>query len=93
LLSYPEYLDFKRQATSLGELAAVGGRGLTLLEGDSHQLLTLNLVSPNFFTGLGVKPTLGRLFTPQDEVDPARALAVVLGNSFWIRSPSPPRVN
>src|SRR6202790_5590350 len=41
-LSYPEYLDFKRQATALGELAAMGGRGLTLLEGDSHQLLTLN---------------------------------------------------
>jgi predicted permease len=84
-LSYPEYLDVKRQATSLGELAAVGGRGLTLLEGASHQLLTLNLVSPNFFIGLGVKPALGRLFTPQDEADPASALAVVLGNSFWIR--------
>ena len=84
-LSYPEYLDFKRQATAFGELAAVGGRGLTLLDGDSHQLLTLNLVSPNFFTGLGVKPALGRLFTPQDEADPASALGVVLGNSFWIR--------
>src|SRR5579862_901013 len=58
LLSYPEYLDFKQQATSLGELAAVGGRGLTLVEGDSHELLSLNLVSPNFFTALGVKPAL-----------------------------------
>ncbi|HTA69760.1 MAG TPA: ABC transporter permease [Bryobacteraceae bacterium] len=85
LLSYPEYLDFKQQATSLGELAAVGGRGLTLVEGDSHELLSLNLVSPNFFTALGVKPALGRLFTPQDQADPASETAVVLGNSFWVR--------
>ena len=84
-LSYPEYLDFKGQASSLGELAAVGGRGLRLVEGDSRQLLTLNLVSPNFFTALGVKPALGRLFTPQDQADPASAVAVVLGNSFWVR--------
>ena len=83
LLSYSEYLDFKEQSTSLGELMAVGGRGLTLLEGDSHQLLTLNLVSPNFFTALGVQPA--RLFTPPDEADRASSVAVVLGNSFWMR--------
>ena len=85
LLSYPEYLDFKQQAPSLDELAAVGGRGLTLMEGDSHQLLTLNLVSPNFFTGLGVKAMLGRVFTPQDQAAAPGGMQVVLGNSFWIR--------
>ena len=85
MLSYPEYLDFKQQATALRQLAAVGGRGLSLLEGDSHTLVTLNLVSPNFFTALGVKPALGRLFTPQDQSDPASATTVVLGNSFWLR--------
>jgi predicted permease len=85
MLSYPEYLDFKQQATSMRELAAVGGRGLSLIEGDNRELVTLNLVSPNFFTALGVKPALGRLFTPADQADPASAAAVVLGNSFWIR--------
>ena len=83
--SYPEYLDFKRQATTLSDVAAVGGRGLVLIEGDSHTLRDLNLVSSNFFTALGVKPLLGRVFTPQDETDSPDSLVVVLGNSFWRR--------
>src|SRR5215467_1427703 len=78
-LSYPEYLDLK-EATTLTDLVAVGGRGAMLVEGDNHLLQTLNLVSPNFFTALGVKPALGRLFNPKNEGD---ALSVVLGESFW----------
>src|SRR5215467_15212590 len=46
-LSYPEYLDL-RQATTLTDLVAVGGRGAMIIEGDNPQLQTLNLVSPNF---------------------------------------------
>src|SRR5260370_15937920 len=83
LLSYPEYLDFKRQATTLKEVMAVGGRGLRVIEGDSHTLHNLNLVSSTFFTALGVKPLLGRVFTPQDEADSPGSLVVILGNSFW----------
>src|SRR5258708_8461263 len=83
LLSYPEYLDFKRQATTLKDVVTVGGRGLRLIEGDIHTLHNLNLVSSNFFTTLGVKPLLGRVFTPQDEADSPGSLVVILGNSFW----------
>ena len=85
MLSYPEYLELQKQATTVRDLVAVGGRGLMLVEGDSHQLTTLNLVSSNFFTALGVKPALGRLFTPEDEARSPGALVVVLGNSFWQR--------
>ena len=84
-LSYPEYLDLKQQAAGLREIVAIGGRGAILAEGDSHALHNLNLVSSNFFTALGVKAALGRLFTPEDEADPASQLNVVLGNSFWER--------
>ncbi|HEV8042606.1 MAG TPA: ABC transporter permease [Bryobacteraceae bacterium] len=84
-LSYPEYLDFKQQATQLREVVAIGGRGATLVQGNNHQLLNLNLVSSNFFTALGVKPLHGRLFTPQDEADTTRPFSVVLGNSCWHR--------
>src|SRR5580704_7530600 len=84
LFSYPEYLDFK-SANQLHELVAIGGRGATLVEGNNHQLLNLNLVSSNFFTALGVPPLLGRVFTQQDEADVSRPLSVVLGNSCWQR--------
>lgn len=77
-LSYPEYLDLA-QTSALTDLVAVGGRGASLIEGDSRKLHTLNLVSPNFFTALGVRPALGRLFQV-DEPDP---MVVVLGENFW----------
>src|SRR5580693_981971 len=85
LLSYPEYLDLKHQATELREVVAIGGRGATLVQGDTRQLLNLNLVSSNFFTAMEVKPLLGRIFTQQDEADASRPLSVVLGNSCWQR--------
>jgi hypothetical protein len=59
-LSYPEYLDLKR-ANTLREVVAIGGRGAMLVDGQSRELHTLNLVSSNFFTAMDVKPALGRL--------------------------------
>jgi putative ABC transport system permease protein len=82
--SYPEYLDLKNAGT-LREVVAIGGRGATLLEGQSRELHTLNLVTSNFFTALDVKPAFGRVFTPHDEVNSDSPPAVVLGNSFWER--------
>jgi predicted permease len=83
--SYPEFLDLQRQATKLSDLVAIGGRGATLVEGDARQLHNLNLVSSNFFTALGVKAALGRVFTPEDEARDPGALVLVLGNAFWVR--------
>ena len=83
-LSYPEYLDLTR-ANTLREVVAIGGRGATLVDGQSRELHTLNLVSSNFFTAMDVKPAVGRLFTPQDEANSTAPPAVVLGNSFWER--------
>jgi predicted permease len=84
-LSYPEYLDFKKQASQLREVVAIGPRGATLVQGNNRQLLNLNLVSSNFFTALGVKPMSGRVFAAQDEADAGEPLSVVLGNSCWQR--------
>jgi putative ABC transport system permease protein len=83
--SFPEFLDLKQQAPALRELMAIGGRGATMIEGDSRPLVRLNLVSANFFTGLGVTAGLGRVFTPQDEAAPDGPLMVVLGYNFWQR--------
>jgi len=81
LLSYPEYLDFKK-ATAFRDAVIIGGRGASLVEGDNRELHNLYVVSTNFFTALGVKPALGRIFTPQDA--PTEQV-VVLGNSVWQR--------
>src|SRR5947209_2814115 len=77
-LSYPEYLDVK-QAATLTDLVAIGGRGASLIEGDTRHLQTLNVVSSNFFTDLRIDAALGRVFT-QGDTD---SMVVVLGESFW----------
>jgi predicted permease len=92
LWSYPEYLDLQ-QARALPHLVALGGRGVTLVQGDTRLLVTLNLTSSNFFTALGVKPAMGRVYTPSDESESPGSLIVVLGDSFWRRQfGSDPRI-
>jgi MacB-like protein len=81
--SYAEYLQFAGNVPALRDVVAVGGRGISFVAGDEKQLLLMNLVSPDFFTALAVKPAAGRLFTSRDEA--SGGLLVVLGNSFWHR--------
>jgi predicted permease len=45
---------------------------------------TVEVVSPDFFRVLGVRPSLGRLFTP-DEFQGAAAVPVVVSDGFWRR--------
>ncbi len=42
-------------------------------------------VSPGFFSTLGVEPTLGRNFLPEEE-KPSGPLAVVVSHDFWVHS-------
>jgi putative ABC transport system permease protein len=44
-----------------------------------------DLVSGTFFDVLGVKPAVGRLLTPEDDVTPGAHPLVVLGYSYWSR--------
>jgi len=41
-----------------------------------------HLVTPSYFTTLGVRPSLGRLFDSQDE-HPGQAPNVVISHRFW----------
>ena len=50
---------------------------------DRAERLRAGLVTPNFFTLLGVRPHLGRVFTVEDEA--AGAAAVVISHGLWQR--------
>jgi predicted permease len=51
--------------------------------GSIAERVRVHLVSPNFFSSLGVHPYLGRVLTAEDEQ--ARAQVAVLGFAFWRR--------
>lgn len=91
LLSYPEYQVLAQRASvfhgpSAG-LVAVGGRGSLMPNPDGTSTMLLNnVVSDNFFSVLGVRPLLGRVFTAADADQLREHPGLVLGYNCWQRN-------
>lgn len=83
-LSYPEFRDLRSQSSALKDVVAKGGRGALFDVNGTRRLVTLNLVSANFFTALGVQPALGTMFSEASRKGGA-APVVVIGNAAWHR--------
>lgn len=85
LVSYPDFVDFRKQATPVADVflydLTLGGLSA---DNKADQIL-FSHVSGNYFSGLGVKPLLGRLILPDEENQPGRRPSMVLGYSFWQR--------
>jgi predicted permease len=64
--SYPAMLDLQREAPALEQVAAYADVKLPLGSGPDAQDVRASLVSPSFFPLFGVRPFLGRLFSPPD---------------------------
>jgi predicted permease len=84
--SYIEYEQMAQRATALKSVVALQRRGNLMPRPDgTSALLLTNVVSSNFFDALGVKPILGRRFTPADAASLRTHPAVLLGYDFWKR--------
>jgi predicted permease len=84
--SWPEYQELTRQSSTLRGVVACGRRGAAIPRPDGTiESLLAEVVSANFFSVLGVKPVLGRTFTPEDDSDASGDAPVILGHSFWTR--------
>ena len=85
LTSEPDYLDYRREMTSLDGLAAYTRTEATLTNGDNPQRVRLVRASDGFFRVLGVPAMLGRTFQADEHV-PRPAQVAVLSNALWRRS-------
>ncbi|MEO5924695.1 MAG: ABC transporter permease [Bryobacteraceae bacterium] len=82
-LFYADFLAWRERAKSFVGLAYVGGKQVSLSEGDAGSRDTdATTVSANTFGLLGVRPLLGRDFLPSDEV-PGAAQVVILNYRTW----------
>ena len=84
-LSYVELHDFQAQGSDtfsalFANAPRMSGFGL---EGHSAEQALTNYVTGNFFTGLGIKPALGRLFVPGEGEQIGAPRAAVLSYAFW----------
>ena len=83
--SYPDYTDIRDRSTSFDGLVAF--RHLTAgFASDPNATPKLKmgmLVSGNLFAVMGVEPTIGRAFRPEENQVPGRDAVVVLGRTMW----------
>ena len=83
--SYPMYQDFQKRAEPFSYVFSRYQTPLSVSYGGQTERVSAELVSGNFFQALGVRPALGRLFSPQedDRVYEGHPVAV-LTYSYWV---------
>ncbi len=79
---YATFADVRRDARTLGSIAAMGYWSVTVTGDGRPERLLGQRVSASFFRVLGVQPELGRDFLPEEDSPTARAV-VILGHSLW----------
>ncbi len=82
--SVPDFFDVQQSATTLQHVAVVQGTGTISTEGGDPERLLGAAVTSDYFSVLGVKPVLGRVFT-REEDQPGAASVVLLSHALWQR--------
>jgi len=83
VMSYPMFRDLERVQASFTGIAAHRNMGISV----GYQGTTLGgdgmLVSGSYFPVLGLNPSLGRLFTPDDDKTIGGHFVTVLSHDYW----------
>ncbi|HMD96443.1 MAG TPA: ABC transporter permease [Terriglobia bacterium] len=82
--SYPDYLDVRDQSTVFMGVLAHGGRGAFVSAKGQGEMVSIDVVSDNFFSVLGVTPALGRAFLPPTDLGSEES-GVVISHALWQR--------
>ena len=77
----PDFIDWRAGSRTL-DLAALTTYNANLTGIDEPERVTAARVTANYFTVLGVRPLLGRVFTPDEEPEGAPHVVVVT-EGFW----------
>ncbi len=83
--SYRDYADIRDRSKSFEGLAAFTNitAGFAADSTQTPKLKMGMLVSGNFFPLMGVEPTIGRAFRPEEDQVPGRDAVVILGRALW----------
>ena len=82
-VSAADYLDWKAQTTAFESMAAMGGDRFTITGDGEPELVRGANISPEFFRLLGIAPSLGRDFGPEDAKPGSRV--AIIGHGLWQR--------
>ncbi len=91
-LPYTVYLDLQDNNQVFSDLVAFGDMDeATLAQGNFTRRIFYMHVSANYFSTLGITPTLGGPFLPEEEKPDAQAVAV-MSHHYWKRQGSDPEI-
>ena len=78
-------IEWQERARSFEQIEGIvwGAEGNTLSGDDTAERVRLQFLTPGAFPLLGVKPALGRVFTPEDAVPENRS--VIISDGLWRR--------
>lgn len=82
-MSQPNFLDFRALNRSFEKFAASTGRGVVLPTPEGPENIIGRAVSAEFFDVLGITPSLGRNFLPEE--DQGTATVAIVTHGFWTR--------
>jgi len=85
LFSVPELDDVRTRSGVFDEVSTVGGGSVNLTGADKPERLEFAVTHPNYFSMLGARPHIGRLFGPQDFALGFAPVAVI-SDGLWRRS-------
>lgn len=83
-ISYPNFLDWRRENHSFSTLASYRPDDCNLTGTGEPERLKTDMVSATFFPLLGVKPLVGRNFTEEEDKLGAAPVALI-GENLWKR--------
>jgi len=82
--TYLNFLDWQRQTKTFSSLAMYRGQDYNVTGSGEAERLSGYMISSDFFSTLGVNPTIGRMFRADDD-QPGAAPVVVLSGGLWKR--------
>ncbi|MGH9861205.1 MAG: ABC transporter permease, partial [Candidatus Acidiferrales bacterium] len=81
--SYPNYRDVRDQNDVFSDLIAYDFVPVGMSYEGVNERVWCYMVSGNYFSGLGLRPHLGRLITPEDDQVPSAHPVAVIGYDSW----------
>src|SRR5271169_3982097 len=83
VVSWPDFLDFRKSCTLADAVIAEKIVGTTLNIGDRAERTAGSIVSANYFDAMGVRPVLGRGFIPDEDSGRNAHPVVVISYQLW----------
>ena len=84
-VSYPDFVEYRNQATSFAALSAEDMLQVALDSDTQSDVIWGQAVSGSYFDVVRIKPIMGRVFLPEEDNAVGARPVIVMSHSLWTR--------